>query len=90
MRTWIVAAVVSVLAACSGDAPPGSNKCLGEIYQSCNEEHDCSSGLCQNFPAEGFQVCSQACDAANPCPDDAECDADTSVCKPAAADDCNL
>jgi hypothetical protein len=81
--------LVAVMFGCSGDEPPPTGKCSGALYQPCAEEHDCNSGLCQNFAADGFQVCSQLCDAANPCPDGAACDP-LGVCKPAAPDDCTL
>jgi hypothetical protein len=87
MRTWFV--LVIVLAACSGDAPPSSGKCVGAPYDPCNEEHDCMSQLCQNFMGDGFQVCSQMCDDTNPCPGAGECNM-MGICKPAAPNDCEL
>jgi len=77
-------AIAVVVAACAGDEPPASGKCTGAVYDPCIEEHDCLSLVCQNF-AE-FQVCSQACDDATPCPDNAACD--TGFCKPTAPNDC--
>ncbi|MEO8701180.1 MAG: hypothetical protein ABI867_14110 [Kofleriaceae bacterium] len=77
-----------VASGCAGDSPPSSNACTGKVYDPCIEEHDCNAGLCQNYAADGFQVCSQACDDATPCPGDGTCvDA---VCKPAAPNDCEL
>jgi hypothetical protein len=91
MRTWVIGVlVIACSSACSGDAPPPSGKCTGAAYDPCNEEHECDSQLCQNFIDDGFQVCSQACDAATPCPDDAPCDDLTGMCKPAAPNDCEL
>jgi hypothetical protein len=75
---------------CAGDSPPASGKCVGALYDPCLEEHDCMSNLCQNFPNDGIQVCSQSCDAQNPCPDDATCDATTGACEPATPHDCSL
>jgi hypothetical protein len=83
MRIWVLAALA---AGCAGDEPPGSGRCPGVIYDLCVEEHDCSTNKCINFPE--FQVCSQACDDATPCPDGATCD--NGFCKPAAPNDCTL
>jgi hypothetical protein len=60
-------------------------------YDLCNEEHDCDSNLCQNFMGDGFQVCTQPCDADNPCPGDgsAECNG-MGICKPVAPNECTL
>jgi len=91
--------VVSSLAACSGDTPaqidanPAGPKCSMQVYDLCFEEHDCASSLCQNFPAEGFQVCTQACGADNPCPDDrsgAAAACTGGVCVPSAPNMCHL
>ena len=89
MRTWIVFVLLFLVAACSGDAPPGSGKCTGELYDACIEEHECASGVCMNFMGDGFQVCTQPCDDTNPCPDGAECNG-MNICKPAAPNECTL
>jgi hypothetical protein len=87
--------VVAILAACSGDQPPDQqNACTGAAFDLCNTEHDCTSANCHLFMSDGFQVCTQACDATTPCPNDAtgapaECNA-MSICKPAMANDCHL
>jgi hypothetical protein len=65
--------------------------CVGKAFDPCNEEHDCASNRCQNFMAEGFQVCTVACDAATPCPNDvsgaaATCNA--GICTPAMPNEC--
>src|SRR5436309_3113296 len=82
------------LVACSGDTPPGQpNKCTGVAFDLCSTEHDCASTNCHLFAAEAFQVCTQACDATTPCPNDASGAAatcDVNVCKPAMANDCHL
>ena len=93
-------AVVGVIAlgGCSGDTPaqldanPAGPRCSMQVYDLCNEEHDCTNNLCQNFGAQGFQVCTQGCDASNPCPDDKSgtpgiCDV---VCRPSAPNMCHL
>ncbi len=79
--------LVLLFAACAGDSPPPTGQCTGQPYQLCNTEDDCDSFLCQNFANE-FQVCSQPCDDATPCPGDGVCE--LSVCKPPAPDDCDL
>lgn len=91
--------VVAVLAACSGDTPanvdanPLGPRCSKQLYDLCAEEHDCDSMVCQNFAADGFQVCSTGCVSGTPCPDDrsgspAECV--SGVCKPSAPNMCHL
>ena len=86
MRMLLV--VLVALIGCAGDSPASSNKCSGATYDPCVDEHNCDSGLCRNFAADNFQVCSLACDAAQPCPDDGVCE--DAVCKPAAPNDCEL
>lgn len=88
-----LAFVLVVIAACTGDPPPG-NTCTGAAFDLCSTEHDCTSQNCHLFSADGFQVCTQMCDANTPCPNDATgapatCNA-MGVCKPAKANDCKL
>jgi hypothetical protein len=61
---------------------------MGRLFEPCLEEHDCDSNVCQLFADDGFQVCTQTCDAARPCPDGATCDANGN-CKPAAPAACD-
>jgi len=82
--------VLLLAAACAGDSPPPSGVCTGLDYQPCNEEHDCDSNICQNFSADGFQVCSQVCDDATPCAEGGDCDTALGFCKPAAPLECTL
>ena len=86
-----------LLAACSGNAPPDVDAhplgplCSKQLYDSCTEEHDCDSGVCQNFGT--FQVCSQSCGAGNPCPADKSGSpgtCDNGACKPSAPNMCHL
>ena len=91
----IVAGVVGGLVACTGDPPPaGTNLCTKVTYDLCSTEHDCNSAVCHLFAADGFQICTQACDATTPCPPDSTGVAGTcnamSICKPAVANDCHL
>ena len=81
--------------ACTGDPPANQqNACTGAAFDLCSTEHDCTSANCKLFMADGFQVCTQACDATTPCPNDATgapatCNA-MNICKPAMANDCHL
>ena len=82
MRTAMLALII-VLTACSGgtgDTPPdvdapggtdssGSNVCTGAAYETCTDNTQCLSQQCRLFMADGIQVCTQNCDASNPCPD---------------------
>jgi hypothetical protein len=86
MRIAIV--TLALVLSCAGDSPPPSGVCTGAIYEPCLEEHNCNAGLCQNFIAEGFQVCSQTCDESTPCPSGGDCV--DSVCKPAAPVACEI
>ena len=82
------------LGACAGDAPGpgGTPNCTKAVYDVCVTEHDCTSNNCRTFAAEGFQACTQACDMANPCPDqDGQAvTCDMGVCKPPMATDCKV
>src|SRR5207249_11505927 len=63
--------------------------CTKAAYDPCNDEHDCDSGNCHLFMADGFQVCTTACSATLPCPNDSSGAPGTCntmmICKPAAA-----
>lgn len=82
------------LAACAGDAPgsSGTPNCTQALYDVCVTEHDCMSGNCFNFATAAFQACTQACDAATPCPDQdgqaVTCEG--GVCQPPMATDCKV
>jgi hypothetical protein len=80
--------LLALLVCCAGDSPPPSGVCTGAAYEPCLEEHNCNAGLCQNFIAEGFQVCTLACDDTIPCPTGGTCEA--GICKPAEPVDCEL
>lgn len=95
-----VFALVLVLAACGGDdsqqatpdATPGP-PCTKAVYDVCVNPTDCTSQNCHYFNGE-FTVCTQSCDANNPCPMDAsgqpgQCNM-RGICKPAVANNCTL
>lgn len=76
------------LAACTGDVPDDTSmRCTGAVYDPCSQEHECVGGLCQPFPDDNLQVCSQPCSDTAPCPGGGTCNAD-GVCQPAAANAC--
>ncbi|HEX4422868.1 MAG TPA: hypothetical protein VH165_33360 [Kofleriaceae bacterium] len=99
MRT-LITLLALVVGACSGSTPSenrvdSGRVCAGDLYDPCLSEHDCMSGVCQNFPGKNFQVCSKGCtpgmdDACGATRDSqaAMCATDTSVCTPPAANDC--
>jgi hypothetical protein len=95
-----VFALILVLAACGGDDSPQATPdatpgppCTKATYDVCAENTDCNSQNCHLFNGE-FTVCTQACDANNPCPVDATGVAGTcnqkGICKPHAANNCTL
>lgn len=76
------------------DAPPDgppANACTGAPYDPCTANPQCMSNNCRTFMGAGLQVCTQACDADNPCPpqDGAAvlCN-NMGICRPTAANDC--
>ena len=101
----MIKAVVSallVLTACGGDdggsaATPDAAAgpaCTGALYDNCVNPSDCMSGMCQFYQQSNFTVCTQACSASNPCPNDSSGNPGTcnqkGICKPAAANVCHL
>lgn len=92
-------ALVIMVAACSGDSPPNADAglpaCTMTIYDKCNTEHDCMSGMCHLFTGDSLQVCTQSCTQGGPaCPADSTGVAGTcnpmGICKPMAANACHL
>lgn len=92
-------AIAALLAACGGgnappnvDANPLGPRCSKQLYDLCNEEHDCDSGVCQNFG--DFQVCTQGCvPGGEACPSDtsgAAAACENNACKPSAPNMCHL
>ena len=43
--------------------------CTGAAYEMCTDNAQCLSGNCRLFMGQGIQICTQSCDAQNPCPD---------------------
>ena len=93
---FLISICLSTLLGCAGsDVDPGNGSvCMQALYDPCNEEHDCDSNMCQLFNDANIQVCTQSCDADNPCPDDASGNPATcnnrGICKPAVANDCRV
>jgi hypothetical protein len=83
--------ILCVLVPACGDevVPPGPSKCTGALYDSCNDEHDCTSQNCRPFGS--IQVCTMTC--TDTCPND---EAGNTVpctnllCAPAVANSCSL
>ena len=44
--------------------------CTGAVYDPCASNSQCMSGMCHLYSGAGFQVCTQACSATMPCPND--------------------
>ncbi len=101
----VVCLFVALLAACNAgtnsppaaDAPkpidaPAGVKCTKALYDPCADNTGCLSANCKLFNGAGFQVCTQACSAAMPCPAQAGQAAPTcnnmGICKPVAANAC--
>lgn len=43
--------------------------CTGATYEMCTDNAQCTSQQCRVFMQDGIQICTQNCDAQNPCPD---------------------
>ena len=101
MRTSITALALVLVACliglvgCAGDAPPDTpHSCTGELYDSCLQEHECTSNNCRSFAADGIQVCTMTCTAGDDstCPKTSDGKTVTcnmmGICKPPAANSC--
>jgi len=95
MRRVVLSLVFAVgcTAPASEQAIPHATVCTGDLYDACADADDCSSGECHAFDQAGFAACTQACDAANPCPDQdgapVRCNK-KGRCRPDAANACAL
>ena len=93
-------AFVLALAACGGSSgsPPAPDAatgppCTGAVYDTCATSDQCMSMSCHLYNGAGLQVCTQACSAAMPCPNDAAgqpvaCNP-MGNCKPSIANTCH-
>jgi hypothetical protein len=94
-------AFILVLAACGsggGNSTPqvdaaSGPPCTGAIYDPCTSNDQCTSQQCHVYGTAGLQVCTQACSATVPCPNDTSGAAVTcnmmGNCKPAVANNCH-
>lgn len=94
MRMSITMLLVLLAGGCAGD-DPGQRTCTRTLYDTCQQEHDCASGNCHNFMAEGFQVCSTSCVAGDDTPcmttlDGRKATCQAGICTPPAPNDCQL
>src|SRR5690242_1850367 len=101
MKSMRSLVLVVALVACSGSTPKGPDAglpaCTMAIYDKCNTEHDCMSGMCQPFQMGAFNACTMACtQGGTPCPADPSnggmpgmCTA-MGFCKPSAPTMCHL
>lgn len=75
------------------DAPAGP-LCTGAIYDSCTTNTQCGSMNCHDYTGSAIHVCTQACSATMPCPNDSAgapvaCNM-MGNCKPSVANNCHL
>ncbi len=98
MRCLAIALLLSTAACETGGSStlPDANlslpMCTGVVYDSCLSNTGCMSMNCKLYDQDGIQVCTQACDANNPCPmqngQAASCN-NRGLCKPPAANACH-
>ena len=92
--------VILTLAACGSsehttqiDAPSGP-PCTGAVYDSCTTNAQCGSMNCHDYMGNMLHVCTQACSASAPCPNDSTGAAVAcnmmGNCKPSVANNCHL
>jgi hypothetical protein len=100
MRSLVMALILTSTA-CGGDggggggvpdADPAAPMCTGVVYDNCTANTQCASNNCHLFDQDAIQICTQACDAANPCPMDAAgtvgfCN-NKGICKPSRSNAC--
>ncbi|MGE0549593.1 MAG: hypothetical protein AB7O24_08510 [Kofleriaceae bacterium] len=96
MRSILLILVSITLAACSDDGggdPPLA--CTKALYDSCDDNADCTSANCHEFMGDGIKVCTQSCNMTdNPCPEvggiTATCNMNMMICKPASENVCTV
>ena len=67
--------------------------CTGAVYDPCVSNDQCRSQACHLYGTSALQICTQACSAAMPCPNDASgapvaCN-QMGNCKPSVANNCH-
>jgi hypothetical protein len=107
MRTLTLAVALLFAAACGGDdggksvdAPhgaidsPAGGPCTGATYDPCDASmpSQCTANMCHFYMSSNLTVCTAACSATNPCPNDAAglpvaCNM-MGNCKPSVANNC--
>ena len=99
--TKVALAFLFVVAACGADdgdtqtmadAAGSAAACTGAVYDICVDNADCMSQNCHFYGTSNITVCTQACDADNPCPNDSvgnpvACNMKGN-CKPTVANNC--
>ena len=88
MAVTTVAPRPQIDAAGSGSAAA----CTGAVYDVCTDNTQCNSQNCRFYGTSNFSVCTQACSASMPCPNDPAGNPVTcnmmGNCKPAAPNNC--
>ena len=74
------------------DAAAGA-PCTGAVYDICTSNAQCASQQCHLYNGDALEVCTQACNATTPCPNDASgaavaCNT-MGNCKPVIANNCH-
>src|SRR6266581_3311033 len=73
------------------DSPAGA-ACTGAVYDPCTTNDQCMSMNCHFYMQSNFTICTTACSASMPCPNDSSGNPGTcnnmGNCKPAAANNC--
>jgi len=98
MRILLVAVLAAAACDTGGDevtipdADPAAPLCTRVTYDNCDDNSDCVSNNCKQYDDAKIRVCTQTCDASNPCPMDAAGNAakcnNMGICKPTVANAC--
>jgi hypothetical protein len=65
----------------AGDDPDDPDDAKG-LWEECDEDQDCESGLCHDFHGGTGRRCTVACERDEDCPDGMRCGGD--VCRPSS------